>query len=635
MTEERISKHFILCGGTSGQQMFGFETHRLQLGQTSDGEQIRLDVRAISGKMVQDIPPVLRDLLEIATYVYVADQVVCRGGEKEFEYAEKWHRVFILKIPVREYDTWSHQEIRECLEDTLHFVSGDTYTFQFVRRGAEPPEYLDIEEPDDAQYNIKDVVLCSGGLDSFTGLIDEVIGQKNCIAMVSHWSNSKAKSLQKDLTDYVKSIQAGDMKYQAIQVRVNKKKELTHEKSQRSRSFLFAALGTVIARMYDLNRVKFYENGVVTCHLPFDCQTPQARRTRSTHPLFLKRMGILVSTLIDSHFSFENPYFGLTKTDVVLRLKELGHQIQVEKTRSCAGAIFRYPATHCGLCSQCLDRRFATLAARCAENDPEQLYEVELFLGHRPKIKERAMAAGFVGFAQKVRTMSLEHFAQVFINELTEIKNGLSDNADRVFTAVHALHQRHAAQLMGVVSDHIGIFRNTLSDGAYPDDCLLNMIATKQHLHPEEMLKEEDAGTAMTSPARPKKSKITKPATNTFKEWQLPGDACFVIDGARTKFHLDGTVRDLNLRSGSRAETLLSLLRAGPLWKDDVKTNICTAKTKPFEAVRDVNRLLNTKVQALGFQAVPGDTEFIGCDNKTGQYFSRLPIKTQEDYEWE
>ncbi len=633
MTEERISKHFVLCGGTSGQQMFGFKTHRLQLGRDTNNEQIRLDIRAISERMVQDIPAIMRDLLEIATYVYVADQVVCRGGEKEFEYAEKWHRVFVLKIPVREYDIWSHEEIREHLEETLHFLSGDSYTFQFILRDAESPKYFKVEEPDDTKYKIKDVVLCSGGLDSFTGIVDEIIGHKNSIAMVSHWSNSKAKSLQRDLTDYVKSIQPDEVRCQAIQVKVNKKKELTHEKSQRSRSFLFAALGTVIAYMYELRRVKFYENGIVTCHLPFDGQTPQARRTRSTHPLFLKRMGTLVSTLIDSDFSFENPYSGLTKTDVVLRLKDLGQQVQIEKTRSCAGAVFRYPETHCGSCSQCLDRRFATLAARCAGNDPEQLYKVELFLGRRPKIRDRAMAAGFVGFAQRMEEMGLEQFARIFINELGEIKNGLSEGAERVYRDVYALHRRHGTQLMQVVAEHIGECQEQIAHGALSDDCLLNMIVNRQHLRANEILEEEVAGTVTTSLAKHKS--IKKPVASKFKKWLAPKDACFIVDGARTKFHLDGTARDLRLRSESKAERLLSLLRTSSLWKHDVKANICTAKTKPSEAVRDVNRLLNTKVQALGFQAVPTDTEFIGCDKKTGQYFSHLPIRTSDEFEWE
>ncbi len=634
--KRKISKHLILCGGTSGRRMSGVKTHPLLLGKETEKGQIRLDLKAISDKMVQDIPPVMRDLLEIATFVYVADQVVGRGGEKEYEYGDKWDRVFQFKIPVREWDTWSHDEIREQLEDMLGFLSGDTYSFTFVPMETEPEEYLKVEEPDDTKYRIQDVVLFSGGLDSFTGIVDEVVGHKKNIAMVSHYSNSKAQSLQKDLTDYVKSIGSNKSRSQGIQIQVNKEKELTHEKTQRSRSFLFASLGTVVAYMYGLDNVKFYENGIVTCHLPFDGQAPQARRTRSTHPKFLKDMGWFVSTLIDTDFSFVNPYFGLTKTDTVLRLKELGQQIQIERTRSCAGAIFRYPHTHCGLCSQCLDRRFATLAAKCAENDPEQLYAVELFLGQREKVQDKALATGFVDLARKVRGMSLEHFARVFVNELAEIKSGLTDNADRVFRNVHTLHQRHAQQLMGVVSEYIGIHRAAIADGALPDDCLLNMIASKQHLNLRKLLEEGAAGVATLSRSKPKKGKRGKArVTSTFKKWETPGDACFVVHGTRKKFHLDGVAKDLRLKSGSRAEKLLHLLMGSVLSKDEIKTSICTAKTKPYEAVRDVNRLLNTKIQGLGFVAVPANTEFIGCDKRTGQYFSHLAIKTQDQFEWE
>jgi len=101
------------------------------------------------------------------------------------------------------------------------------------------------------------------------------------------------------------------------------------------------------------------------------------------------------------------------------------------------------------------------------------------------------------------------------------------------------------------------------------------------------------------------------------------------------KFHLNGVVKDLRLRSGSRAEKLLKLLAAGSLTKSEIKEYICTPKTKPYEAVRDVNRLLSIKVKGLGFQAVPANTEFVGCDDRTGQYFCHLPIKSQDEWERE
>jgi hypothetical protein len=244
------------------------------------------------------------------------------------------------------------------------------------------------------------------------------------------------------------------------------------------------------------------------------------------------------------------------------------------------------------------------------------------------------MAAGFVGFAQNAEEMSLERFARTFVSELADIKNGLDESAERVYKDVYALHRRHGTQLMQVVSEHIGKYQEQIAHGALPDDCLLDMIANKQHLRAKEILEREEVETATTIRVKPEKSSSAKkPVASKFTKWRTPGDACFIIDGARTKFHLNETAKDLCLKSNSRAETLLRLLIDRCLTKDEVKKSICTPETKPYEAVRDINRLLNTKVKRLGFQAVPADTEFIGCDDRTGQYFCHLPIKTQDEWE--
>ena len=52
--------------------------------------------------------------------------------------------------------------------------------------------------------------------------------------------------------------------------------------------------------------------------------------------------------------------------------------------------------THCGCCSQCLDRRFAILAANAAEHDPVEMYKVELLAGPRDKADDQTMAESYV-----------------------------------------------------------------------------------------------------------------------------------------------------------------------------------------------------------------------------------------------
>ena len=57
--------------------------------------------------------------------------------------------------------------------------------------------------------------------------------------------------------------------------------------------------------------------------------------------------------------------------------------------------------THCGCCLQCLDRRFATLAAGLGEAEPEEMYAVDLLTGPRDEGPDRTMAANFVRHARE------------------------------------------------------------------------------------------------------------------------------------------------------------------------------------------------------------------------------------------
>lgn len=478
-------RHLILCGGIDGTKRSGVKVHRLRLGKGS-GE-ISLDVGAITEKMLQKLPPVMHDLLKIATYVYVADQAISRGGVKSFDYAEKWNRDICFEIPVQEIDLWSNDEIKSLLEETLSFVSGDTYTFNFVKRPPSPfPEFLNFKADAEPDYKFDEVVLFSGGLDSFTGAVDEVIANNKCPVLVSHQSNNKMVSLQCRLYDYLAGLRPLGLKPLHVHVMINKDKRLTRDTNQRTRSFLFATLGAVVANAFSLKRVKFYENGVTSCNLSWDFGGPtwQARATRVTHPKFMNLLSNLVSALIDDDFCFENPYFSKTKTEVCLKLKELHHEPYISETRSCAKSVYHKPQTHCGTCSQCIDRRFATLAAECAEYDPDWLYVLNIFTDNLDSIHDRAMAAGFAGFATRLEKMSIDDFVTKYSSEVYEIAKYIpSVNRDEAMRAIFNLHYRHAQKVNSVLDTAIGEQIAPIRKGILPDTCLLSMVARKEHLN--------------------------------------------------------------------------------------------------------------------------------------------------------
>jgi 7-cyano-7-deazaguanine synthase in queuosine biosynthesis len=613
-------EHWILCGGAGEGKTAGGLVHSIELGKETG--KITLDVDALTNKMVEAMPAVMHDLLEIATYVYVGDQLISRGGEQSFDYGDKWHRVLNYRIPVCEYGVWSSETIRELLSQVLASAAGETYRFEFVSREArDRPNFLNVHDAIEHKYKIEEVVLFSGGLDSFTGAMDEAVGHKKNICMVSHQSNNKVVSLQRELHKFITTLCGRGREPLHVPIMINKPKKWTHDKSQRTRSFLFAVLGAIVARYENLNRVRFYENGITSCNLPWDGQTLQARATRSTHPRVLYELSALMTALVGKDFVFENPYFNKTKTEVVKRLVKLKHQAEIERTRSCAGSIYQKPHTHCGKCSQCIERRFSTIAAECEKYDPQYIYFTNIFTDDLKETADRAMAAGFAGFANRVEGMTKEGFASAYMQEALEIARymGCGDRQQYV-EEIFDLHRRHARQVNGVTDGKLKANAGEMRRGVLPDTCLIQLVASRKHLNVGRI-------------ARGGRKKAATPGKREtgrwgFKEWKDCGDACFIIAGSRVKFRFEDRTADLKLKSGSKASKLLLLLQASALTQEEVKAEICSAKTKPADAIKNVNRTLNNKIRGLGFQ-IPAQVSFVVLEPRTKQYNSGIPINPQ------
>src|SRR5262249_17894375 len=108
--------------------------------------------------------------------------------------------------------------------------------------------------------------------------------------------------------------------------------------------------------------------------------------------------------------------------------------------------------THCGCCSQCLDRRFAILAADAGEHDPEEMYKVALLTGERGKPYDQTMAGSYVRTALELRDMSELSFFGRFSGETVRVCLGFpSLKSDDVACQVFDLHQRHVHAIWNVL----------------------------------------------------------------------------------------------------------------------------------------------------------------------------------------
>lgn len=438
---------------------------------------VNLEIGDLSKPLADPIPEELIDLLEIATYVFCADQFTKRGSSQMKHMGAEWRRQFRFRIPVRRTDVWTDPEIAEALKETLGFLSEDEYEFSFERASHLRPLqiYLPLNDPAAQKIMPEEVVLFSGGLDSLTGAVEAMVGDKKRVALVSHRSSNMIASKQTGLSAELRE-RTPPKTFFYVPVSINKGHEEATEFTQRTRSFMFATLGFVVARMFGRHDLSFYENGVVSINLPISEHVLGARASRTTHPRFIVDCSRLFSLLLSNEFKINNPYLWKTKTDVVRTLADRGCPDLIARSFSCTRV---REATrenrHCGVCSQCIDRRFAILAAGLSAYDPPENYAVDLFTGAQKAGADLTMVESYVLRAQKLASMSQEAFAANY-GQIFRAIPYLSGSAEENVIKLWDLHRRHAHDVTSVIDGELKAKASIEAVLSLPPTSLLSMV---------------------------------------------------------------------------------------------------------------------------------------------------------------
>ena len=437
----------ILCGGALPPPRVAREKLlALRLGDGDD--EVRLKITDITNRLASELPAVLTDLVEVASYVYCADQALTRGGDGVIAFGQRWRRRFSFHIPVRVPEVWSSAPVLTALRDTLSFLSDDEYDFHFSKHRNPAPmqSYLELQPGTEGAKELDEVILFSGGLDSLGGAVIEAVRDKRRVALVSHRANPKINSKQKLLVEDLRTL--CQEKPFHVPVWVQKGEALDREYTQRTRSFLFAALAAVVARAFGLRRIRFYENGVVSLNLPISEQVVGGRATRTTHPQVLNGFASLFRLLTEGAFEVENPFLWLTKGEVVDVIGDNGcaelikHSVSCTHTRDMTRMF-----THCGKCSQCISRRFATLASKYAEHDPAEMYKVDLLVGDREKDNPQqnvdiTMLESFIRIAEDMRTKNEYQLMEMFPEMSRVLRHVQPLGADEVAGRIARMHRK-------------------------------------------------------------------------------------------------------------------------------------------------------------------------------------------------
>jgi 7-cyano-7-deazaguanine synthase in queuosine biosynthesis len=453
---------------------------------------------------VANVPHVSADLLEVATYIYAADSASSRGGKTDAQMGARWRRNFRFVIPVRQPDLWSSNRVTSALVETISFLSDDNYEFEFRLLEKPPPAegYFEFSGEEEARFTPDEVMLFSGGLDSFAGTVDVLVAHGKKVALVSHRSATKIASAQKHLVDQLRARIGAD-RVLHIPIWACLDESLGRESTHRTRSFLFAALGTVTARLFGLDRIAFFENGVVSLNLPPVAQVVGARATRTTHPQAMAGFRAIFSELLKKQFDVINPFMWVTKAEIVERISARGFSELIRDTRSCTRVHdMTILNPHCGKCSQCIDRRFAIIAAGQAHNDPDEAYKVNLFLDERAAGPDREMALAYVRSASDVNQMEDVAFFSRY-GEVSRAVGFFAEPTSTVAERIFDLYRRHAATVCEVFDEGISTHAADLREGKLPPSCLLSLIVSQRVSDVEAAYPERAPLAQPTIAARP------------------------------------------------------------------------------------------------------------------------------------
>lgn len=440
---------------------------------------------------VYHLSPRTLDLLEIATYVFAADRLTTRGPIDALEY-HRWPRKFEFHIKVRDASFWNRDPVIETLRSALSFMTGDTsYTFDFKAGHRTPPANLfdqaGVAFPVPKKASI---MLFSGGLDSLAGAVECLRTTSDHLCLVSHRSQPGTTRTQQGLADALEERFGGRILRFPFSCSLHGKRAV--EETQRSRSFLYTAIAFAVASALGQTQFTIYENGFTALGLPERQDLMNARASRTTHPKTIKLLEQLFCQIAKHRFVILTPYLWNTKADMFLKLREHSCDDLITSSVSC-GRTFQHmeQATHCGGCSQCIERRFAAYASDMEGVDSDSGIYASDFLRHTITDGDaRTTVIDFIRLARDLATWNLDCFYDQKLSELTHVIDAFGvDREQEIVEKVWRLCQKHGREVILAVRRMRYLHDDVLKKQV--KGSLLELVAQREHLKtPVERLVE-------------------------------------------------------------------------------------------------------------------------------------------------
>ena len=478
-----VSPRIVLCNGADLPKLWAhFEPLTLEYREsTGNIPSVKLALPDFV-RGVFHLPNRILDLLEIAAYVYCADRRTYRGDKASVEY-HSWVRSFHFEIKVRDFEFWNTPRVKEKLKEMLTFMAGDRgYHFSFQPGHSTPPaDLFDKETFQIEPQQTTKVVLFSGGLDSLAGIVQCLENSSDQLCLISHRSGQpKTARTQDRLINALLERYPHRIKHYKFHCSLHDIR--AEEETQRTRAFLYTSIAYALSYALSQREIFVYENGITSINFPTRQDQMNARASRTTHPRAIALLENLFSEIDQSEVQISTPFLWKTKTDVFHLITEVGQKDLITSTVSCSRTIQHLDqATHCGSCSQCIDRRFAAYASELDDVDEGGIYAFDFIKRELENSEVKTTPIDYVRQAIEFASLNIANFYYDMFSELVDLIDYVPGvNEQEKVHNVWKLCYRHGKQVEAAIRG-----MRTIHDNPYhalPEDSFLQMIAKREYL---------------------------------------------------------------------------------------------------------------------------------------------------------
>jgi 7-cyano-7-deazaguanine synthase in queuosine biosynthesis len=419
------------------------------------------------------------DLGDVGLATTVTDRFAPRHRDAENTDSRQLHVV----IPVRCPEVWQQAPVSNALQLALQFLTQDQWHIDFVPRSrpARSSQSGQVLVPHTVTARELEFSLYSGGADSTIGVALQGLRHPSVRQVVIAVTGGHLAQQQNLAFDHVSDEleRRGAQRLvgvpfktkvdrQAVRTMrgIGEDKRVPEDFSQRSRGFLFIALGAMVAASNRGMALHVYENGPGAINLPYSRASIGADHTRSMHPRFLFLMQQFLEALLGHSFSIHNPHWFDTKSEMAIRLAEAGLATLIPETISCerhntraTGPRTEGQGIHCGICTSCLLREVSFRYARV----PDSTYTKTL---EELKADERRWLILMRDQAQTLHAAANGH-GDPFINllksfpDLRYAYDGLrllGSTADEARTRLTRLYRQYASEWQSVSNSSAALY---------------------------------------------------------------------------------------------------------------------------------------------------------------------------------